>query len=260
MMISKKEKRIGEERLNNQGCLMKIVEYIDCDNIVVEFQDEKAAKINSQYSHFLKGQIKNPYYPSVFGVGVIGVKYPVWADGKMIREYIMWRGMLERCFSERFKNKHQSYKDAICCDEWLLYESFYEWLHNQENFDKWNDGNRFALDKDILIKGNKFYYPKGCCLVPINVNSLFTKSNAIRGIEPIGVKKHGKKYQASCHNPFTNKMEFIGTYPTTEDTFIAYKNYKEDIIKQVAKEEYNKGNITKECYNAMMNYEVEIDD
>ena len=35
---------------------------------------------------------------------------------------------------------------------------------------------------------------------------------------------------------------------------------KEDLIKQVAEIEYAKGNITKQCYNAMMNYEVEITD
>lgn len=35
---------------------------------------------------------------------------------------------------------------------------------------------------------------------------------------------------------------------------------KEDIIKRVAQIEYNKGNITKSCYDAMLNYEVEITD
>ena len=40
----------------------------------------------------------------------------------------------------------------------------------------------------------------------------------------------------------------------------AIKEYKEYIIKQVAQEEYAKGNITKQCYEAMMNYEVEIAD
>ena len=42
--------------------------------------------------------------------------------------------------------------------------------------------------------------------------------------------------------------------------FLAYKKAKESYIKQVAKEEYDKGNITKTCYEAMINYEVEITD
>lgn len=44
------------------------------------------------------------------------------------------------------------------------------------------------------------------------------------------------------------------------EAFEAYKIYKELIIKQVAKEEFDIGNITKKCYDAMIHYEVEITD
>ena len=134
-------------------------------------------------------------------------------------------------------------------------------MHNQDNFDKWLNGNRWTIDKDILIKGNKIYSPNTCCLVPENVNTLFTKCNAIRGNLPIGVRKCGNKFQAICMNHFTNKQRYIGSYSTpTEAFYSGYKPYKENLIKQVAKEEYSKGNITKMCYDAMMNYEVEITD
>ena len=43
-------------------------------------------------------------------------------------------------------------------------------------------------------------------------------------------------------------------------SFQLYKIRKENTIKQVAKEEYDKGNITKRCYDAMMKYKVEITD
>lgn len=39
-----------------------------------------------------------------------------------------------------------------------------------------------------------------------------------------------------------------------------YKKHKEEIIKQVAEIGYKSGNITKQCYDAMMAYEVEITD
>ena len=35
---------------------------------------------------------------------------------------------------------------------------------------------------------------------------------------------------------------------------------KENLIKQIAQIEFDKGNITKVCYDAMMKYEVEITD
>ena len=63
-----------------------------------------------------------------------------------------------------------------------------------------------------------------------------------------------------CQNPILNKSVYLGNYSTAEKAFQAYKVYKEDIIKQVAEIEYKNGNITKDCYNAMINYIVEIDD
>ena len=153
-----------------------------------------------------------------------------------------------------------TYKDAICCTKWLLYENFCDWLHSQSNFDKWKNGERWAIDKDIILKGNKIYSPETCCLVPHNVNMLFIKNDIDRSNLPIGVKRNGNGFQAFCNNPYTNKQESLGTYSTPEQAFQAYKIYKENIIKQVAQIEFENGNITEECYNAMMIYEVDITD
>ena len=256
----KKYKRLGERRYNYQGCLMEITEYNNSLDIAVEFKDIYKAKIHSYYHHFLSGNIKNPYYPSVSGVGMIGIKYPSREKGKHTKEYQTWRHMLERCFDEKTKEKRPYYKDVTCCKEWLLYENFYEWLHSQENFDKWLNGERWALDKDILIKRNKVYSPETCCLVPYNVNCLFTKRNSCRGTLPIGVIEHNGKFIAECNNPFKPYKNYLGIYSTQEEAFFVYKECKEIIIKQVAQIEFDNGNITEKCYNAMMNYQVEITD
>lgn len=252
--------RTGETNINKQGCLMIIVEYNTSDDITIEFQDKYKAKVKSQYCNFKSGSIKNPYYPTVYEVGVTGCKYPISVDCKLTREYVLWHSMLCRCFDERFKIAQPAYKNVTCCNEWLLFDNFYEWLHSQGNFDKWFNGRWWALDKDIIVKNNKMYSPEMCCLVPQNVNCLFLKRKAERGNLPIGVKQSGKLFEATCNNPFTKKNEKLGKYETSELAFESYKIYKEMQIKQVAKEEYNKGNITKECYNAMMRYEVEITD
>lgn len=257
-----KRQRIGEEKLNNQNCLMKIVEYNSADDIIVEFQDKYKAKVHTQYKSFLNGSIKNPYKTSVCGVGIIGVKYPMSIDKKQTKEYIAWCNMLNRCYGDKTLKRYYTYKDVTCCDEWLYYENFYEWLHNQENFNKYENGDKWAVDKDILIKGNKVYSPETCCLVPHNINMLFVKNNKTRGNLPIGVHFDRKrnKYRAECRNPFINKVKKIGRYQTLEEAFQSYKKYKENIIKQVAEYEYSKSNITEQCYKAMMNYKVEIDD
>ena len=252
---------LNEERLNQNGCLMKIVEYIDNRNIVVEFQDEYKSKVKTSYGNFKRGIVRNPYYPTVCGVGVSGDKYPIVENNRPVKEYDICLRILYRCFDEKTKKKQPTYKNVTCCNEWLNYENFYEWLHSQPNFEQWYNGKRWALDKDILNKGNKIYSPENCCLIPQNVNCLFLKREAERGKYPIGVSYRNQGFVASCHNPFTNKREEIGWYNTSEGAFTwGYKPYKENIIKQVAQIEYEKGNITEKCYNAMMNYVVEIDD
>jgi hypothetical protein len=167
-----------------------------------------------------------------------------------------------RCLDKKEKERDKSvtYKEVVCCEEWLLYENFYEWIHNQKNFKKWLNG-KFTLDKDILVKGNKFYSPETCCLVPENVNKLFIKHGNARGEYPIGVVYHkaSNSFVAQAHDG-TGKQVYLGCYDTPEKAFLAYKTYKEALIKQVAKIEYENENITKECYEAMMKYEVEITD
>lgn len=50
--------RLGEERFNNQGCLMRIVEYNKANDIIVEFQDKYKGKIHTNYKAFLKKRLK----------------------------------------------------------------------------------------------------------------------------------------------------------------------------------------------------------
>lgn len=251
---------INEERLNQNGCSMKIVEYIDNRNIVVEFQDKYRARVKTSYGNFKNGIVRNPYYPTVCGVGISGNKYQIVKNKRPTKEYNAWLRMLNRCFDKTVKEKQPTYNNVTCCEEWLLFDNFYEWLHSQPNFDKWYHGKRWAVDKDIFTKRNRIYSPEMCCLVPQNVNCLFLKREAERGDYPIGVSYKDGGFVASCHNPFINDREELGSYSTPEKAFAIYKNHKEDIIKRVAKIEYNNGNITKECYEAMMEYEVEIDD
>lgn len=255
--------RVGKVKINNQGYPMKVIKYINDRNVIVEFQDEYHEQIKTTWGNFCKGHIKNHYQPSVYNIGVIGVKYPTKINGKKVPEYIAWHSMLTRCYTKTYingENQYRKYEDVRVCDEWLLYENYYEWLHSQENFNKWYSGTHWNVDKDILIKGNKIYSPDTCFLVPDYVNTLFLKAEKSRGDYPIGVtyKTRDNIFEAQCN--VNGKETYIGRFTSAENAFNAYKNFKENIIKQVAQEEYDKGNITKQCYEAMMNYQVEITD
>lgn len=252
-----KSNRLGETNENHQGCLMKIIEYNTTKDIVVEFQDSFKTKVHTQYNNFKKGNVRNPFYPSVYTVGIIGTKYSINNNEK---EYRAWKDIIKRSYDEKLINKRPTYQNVTCCKEWLNFENFCDWIHSQENYEKWLNGNRWCIDKDILIKGNKVYSPETCCLVSNEVNCLFLKSDNSRNGLPIGVSKKEDKFQAYCDNPFTHKKEYLGLYDAPKQAFKRYKHRKEEIIKRVAQEEFDKGNITKECYEAMLKYEVEITD
>ena len=269
--MSKKIDRIGETNISNEGCIMKIVEYNNCDDIIIQFEDEYKYRLCTSYRHFKEGECKNPYFASVLGHGYMGVdkegnvpKISELKDGKNIDtwEYNKWGGMLQRCFDNKCKEKNPTYKDVTCCDRWLCFANFLEDLEILKQEYNWNVDEKLQLDKDILHKGNKIYSLENCVLVPQWINSLFTKNDTKRGEYPIGVcyNKQCKKYQAFCN--INRKLKGLGLYNTPEEAFNVYKIAKENEIKRVADECVSKGYITKDSrlYNAMINYQVEIDD
>lgn len=242
-----RNQRLGFIFTNKQGSVFKVIKYIDTRHVLVEAQDKYAFKKWTNWSNIMKLDIKNPFYPDVFGVGITGNQLPIFEDGKISKEYNTWHHMLRRCFDEKWKEKHPYYKDVTCCEEWFYYPNFYNWLHKQENFKKWRSITKSALDKDIAIKGNKLYAPDRCFLVTQRVNSLFTNRRNHRGDLPVGVtlntgNNKTKPYESSVF--FNGKNKYIGIYETPEKCFyLGYKPEKEKIIKQIAQEEFDKGNL-----------------
>ena len=260
-----RQERLGEIWVNNDGYEMKIIEYINSKNVLVEFLDDKHFQKRTNYNLIKRGEINNVLQPSAFNIGVIGDECPTRENGKLIKEYYSWYNMLRRCYNTPQNSRNMSYNNCTVCEKWIYYPNFYKWLHSQENFDKWLNCDLWGIDKDIIIKNNKIYSPDTCCLVPEIVNTIFTKTKVKRGVTPIGVSYHKRDniYEAHCSNPYlprNNCTIYLGRFNNQYDAFLAYKEYKEKIIKQVAQEEFNKSNITKKCYDAMMNYEVEITD
>lgn len=264
-MISKetkeklKKKYIGMTNINNQGYEMTIIDYIKSDDIIVQFDDEYKTIRHCILGCFKKGAVSNPNHPSVYGFGIVDV------DRKHLikeKEYRIWTHMIHRCYvSDQYRSQRDlTYKDCIVCEEWRRYSNFYDWIHSQENYKQWAKGG-FSIDKDIIKKGNKIYCPEYCCLIPNYINNIFTKHDAKRGEYPIGVaiNIYGT-FTVTVRNYETNKNKHYGNFQTPKQAFCFYKKKKEEYIKKVAQEEYNKGNIIKRCYEAMISYQVEITD
>ena len=253
--MGRKDGRLNEIGYNNNGERMTIVRYGNYYDIDVQFDDGTIVE-HRTHGDFKKGNIKNPMFPSVYGVGYFGIgKFKsIDENGKPTKEYTTWKDVLKRCYDPKYHEKHSTYKNCKVCEEWNNYQVYAKW-HTENYYEVENE--RMALDKDILCKGNKVYSPETCVFVPQSINTLFVKGDKCRGEYPIGVYKHeNNKFVALIRKG--NEKIHLGIYDTVEQAFLAYKQAKEEYIKKVA-EEY-KDKIDPRAYEAMMNYEVEIDD
>lgn len=248
--------RIGDTRLNNMGSLMIIDEYNNSQDIWVRFPHGNM--VNCTYQQFVNGSVKDVYAKSVFGIGYIGEgDYKPAENGKPTEQYKVWNAMLMRCYSKKFQEKQPSYLGCTVVEEWHNFQVFAKWM--DENFYS-IDGHRMHLDKDILVKGNKVYSPETCVFVPQFINTLFLKRQSDRGSLPIGVKRcstNPKKFEVQMRNG-TESRGYIGLFNSPEEAFLKYKEYKENHIKEIAKEHEDK--IPRALFCAMMNYTVEIND
>ena len=186
-------------------------------------------------------------YHTVYGVGISDLPHTHGTDA-----YNRWHGMLKRCYYSKERTKRrQSYADCVVCSEWLRFSVFKQWY----------DANYIegcALDKDILVKGNRVYSPETCCFVPQEINGLVIQNKSRRNSYPIGVfpikYSNRTKYRASMNDVY------IGTYDTPEEAFQAYKSTKEQYVKERATQYFQEGKITHRVYQALMEYQVEITD
>lgn len=69
-------------------------------------------------------------------------------------------------------------KENNMCDEWKnSRDAFAEWY--SANYYEC-DGERMAVDKDLLCRGNKEYAPDKCCILPETINSALASATKRR--------------------------------------------------------------------------------
>ena len=252
----RKSELLGKEFDTNNSGKCFIIDYKGERQVTVMFY-EPIFVVNCAYSHLVRGEVSNPFYPSVCGVGYLGVgKYRPKKDSQA---YLHWKGVLSRVYDATSLVKNPTYKGTTVDTEWLNFQNFAEWCYKQKGFDsKDGKGRKYQLDKDILIKGNKVYSPETCCFVPQEINLLFCKSDAIRGKVPIGVTydKSRNKYAArvTCNNTYIH----LGRHNTLEQAFAVYKKAKEENIKVLASKWQTCVDVR--VFEALVNYQVDITD
>lgn len=162
--------------------------------------------------------------------------------------YGVWSDILERCYDEEKRYKHESYIGCTIEESWKRFSVFYKWW--TENY---IDG--FCIDKDILVKGNRVYGPDTCCFVPHEINAFFIRGNKKRKTLPPGVYlfRNGKYVARISNGSRVNKH--LGYYDNVEDAYLAFKAAKKERAVFLA----NKwcGKIPKAVYDKLINYEYD---
>jgi hypothetical protein len=242
---------VGDVFPNKLGSKAKVVSYSSNKDVEIIFLDKfKYSMIT--YARSLKlGSFKNPYHPTVNGVGYIGVgRFTVFdEEGKMTPEYRAWKGMLSRCYTEKVQQKQPCYKGCYVCDEWLCYNTFADWYTSQKYY-----GLNYQLDKDILVEGNKEYSPDYARLVPKELNVLLTSRESKRGEFPVGVVKPKKSKSYLAQLNANSKKVGLGSFKTASEASAAYVNAKERHVKNKALEYANR--VDWEIFVSLMNWEV----
>lgn len=178
----------------------------------------------------------------------------------ILPEYGQWSGMLKRCNTvEVVGGKNQTYVDCTHDPSWLSYDTYIEWAREQVGFLCRDPSSRiWAIDKDLLVKGNKRYSPEVCVFVPNQINCFINTENKFRGDLPVGVylEKCSGKYKAQLSTSTGRKN--LGRFTTPTEAFQAYKVAKEAYAKLLAIK-YT-GLVDTRVIDALNNFTVNIDD
>lgn len=248
----KKVEYEGKVYPSNRFGAVEIIEYINNERVIIKFINT-GYTVEENWSAIRSGYIKDRSLPTTCGFGYIDIE-GASIGRKMTKEYRLWNNMINRCYNEVTRQKHLSYVDCYVSDEWKYLSKFKDWCHKQIGFDE----EGWQLDKDILSKDNKVYSEDTCCFVPPEINCAVTNNKSVRGQFPQGVTYNCIKTRYRARIQRSNKWESLGTYDTPEEAFYAYKPVKEAYIKELANKWKDK--IDPRVYEALMNWEVNIDD
>ena len=155
-------KIIGRE-YNKNGILKYLVEFILTGYTTL---------ISSK--QIKSGEIYDPYYPRVCGIGYMGNATRV---GNEI-EYRIWAAMMHRCYNKKSTMYEYYGGSGVTVDpRWHSFENFLHDFKQMKNYDLWKaHPGEYHLDKDKLQmyipKNQKVYSKDTCSIISAEENSM----------------------------------------------------------------------------------------
>lgn len=184
--------------------------------VTIEFTHSIASNCEVMFTQLKKGNVKNPYHPSLFKVGFKGEGEYTFKKHKDI--YNIWRSMLSRCYRS---NQASAYINVTICKEW----------HNFQIFAKWATVNKViegVIDKDILqpTERSKVYSPNTCLVIPRKLNNFIEilQVNNTSGYPGVSLEKVTNSW---CARVVTDSSyKHLGVFETKKEAFERYKKEK----------------------------------
>jgi thymidylate synthase len=171
----------GKTFENDQNQKFQVIEKTGVQNgnsiYTIQFEDSNSVLKNIQRPRIRYGEVKDPYNPSVKGIGCIGRpnhKNEDWYE----RAYNMWNSMLGRCY-DKCHPSYDSYggKGVYVSPRWKNFELFIEDIKDLPFFDEWLNGENYCLDKDYY--GSNCYSKKTCLFLSEEENKLYQSNTPI---------------------------------------------------------------------------------
>jgi len=173
---------VGRHYPTNHSGELLVTKYVNAFTVTVLFPTGFSKITRSD--HILSGKVRDPYAPSLYGVGFIGVGKYLASKAKICTPaYERWSAMLQRCYSPLLHEKFPTYTDCTVAKEWHNFQIFAEWYYA-------NVLPEYELDKDILVDGNKVYSQSTCLFVSTQKNTEKACAKNYIFVSPEGVITH----------------------------------------------------------------------
>lgn len=198
---------------NHSGDFIFIVN-IDNINCMIKFLTT-GYMTRVEISKAYKGQVRDPYYPSIYGVACVGItNIPPKHKAR-----ILWMGMVSRCYNE--KDTHYQYYGGAgikVSDKWKCFEYFYEDLPRIPGYDLWEEygSQMYHLDKDKLQmnvpKEQRVYSLETCCFISYLENKQLQNLSMKDTYDSpyLGVRKARKNFTVGF--TYNNTIYRLGSY------------------------------------------------
>lgn len=223
--------KVGDRFKTHLGDECVVVNYLNYDNITVEFCDKYEHKLIVKGCTLKNGLFKNPFAPRLFNVGYHGVGKHKSTNGskrlghKNLPAYSAWTNMLSRCYDKNYIDP-ELYENSVVISDWHNFQVFAEWYTSELNYVGWE--GRINTDKDVIGNGT-IYSPDTCCLVPSKVNTSITKSSGGKYLQ--GVLKSGENFRVIPGHDISNLK-----FKTELDAHIAFVESKSKKVIEIANE------------------------